>query len=59
LTTGQPGWWRWAGFLTVVLLAGMAAGGAYRDPSSRKSFLATIVIAGLNLLFFALSGLAL
>jgi len=37
----------------------MAASGAYRDPSSRKFFLATIVIAGLNLLFFASSGLPL
>lgn len=56
---GPPSWWRWAGLLTVVLLAGTAAVGAYRDPSSRMFFKATIVIAGLNLIFFALSGLAL
>ena len=53
---GQPGWWRWAGFVTAVLVAGTAAVGAYRDPSSRRFFLATILIATLNLVFFALSG---
>ena len=53
---GQPGQWRWAGFAAAVLVAGTAATAAYRDPSSRRFFLATILIAALNLVFFALSG---
>ena len=52
----QPGRWRWAGFVTAVLMAGTAATTAYRDPSSRRFFLATILIVALNLVFFALSG---
>ncbi len=56
---GQPGPWRWAGFATASLVAGAAAAGAYRDPSSRLFFLATILIAVLDLAFFALSGTAL
>ena len=56
---GQPGPWRWAGFATASLVAGTAAAGAYRDPSSRLFFLATILIAVLDLTFFALSGIAL
>ena len=52
----QPGPWRWAGFVTAVLVAGTAAAGAYRDPSSRRFFLATILIAALDLVFFMLSG---
>jgi hypothetical protein len=42
--------------VTAVLVAGTAADGACRDPSSRRFFLATILIATLNLVFFALSG---
>ncbi|HEX7538015.1 MAG TPA: UbiA family prenyltransferase [Dermatophilaceae bacterium] len=53
---GQPGPWRWAGFGVAVLVAGTAAASAYRDPSSRRFFLATILIAVLDLVFFALSG---
>jgi 4-hydroxybenzoate polyprenyltransferase len=53
---GQPGPWRWAGFVIAVLVAGTAAASAYRDPSSRRFFLATILIAGLDLIFFALTG---
>ena len=53
---GQPGQWRWAGFAAAVLVAGTAAVAAYRDPSSRRFFLTTILIAALNLVFFALSG---
>ena len=33
-----------------------AVASAYRDPSSRRLFLATILIAVLDLAFFALSG---
>lgn len=51
---GQPGPWRWAGFVTAVLVAGTATLSAYRDPSSRRFFVATILIAALDLLFFAL-----
>jgi 4-hydroxybenzoate polyprenyltransferase len=46
----------WVGFFAAVLVAGVAATAAYRDPSSRRFFQATILIAGLNLTFFALSG---
>ena len=53
---GQPGPWRWAGFATALLVAGTAAASAYHDPSSRRFFLATILIAVLDLAFFALSG---
>jgi len=56
---GQPGPWGWAGFLAATLLAGIAVNTAYRDPSSRRFFLATILIGALNLLFFALSGIRL
>ncbi len=56
---GQPGPWGWAGFLAAGLLAGIAVTTAYRDPSSRRFFLATILIGALNLLFFALSGIGL
>ena len=52
----QPGPWRWAGFVIAVLVAGTAAASAYRAPSSRRFFLATILIAVLDLAFFALSG---
>ena len=53
---GEPGWWRWAGFLAALLVAGTAAASAYRDPSSQRFFRATILIAAMDLAFFALSG---
>ena len=56
---GQPGPWRWAGFITALLVAGTATASAYHDPASRRFFLATILIAGLDLAFFALTGIGL
>ena len=53
---GQPGPWRWAGFGIALLVAATASVSAYHDPSSQRFFLATILIAVLNLAFFALSG---
>ena len=53
---GHPGPLRWAGFAVAVVIAGFAATGAYRDPSSRRFFLATILIAVLDLALFALAG---
>ncbi len=53
---GHPGPLRWAGFAAAVVIAGTAAAGAYRDPSSRRFFLATILIAVLDLVLFALAG---
>src|SRR5450759_2542620 len=53
---GQPGLWRWTGFIVAVLVAGAAATIAYRDPSSRMFCLTTILIVALDLVFFALSG---
>ena len=53
---GQPGLWRWTGFIVAVLVAGAAATIAYRNPSSRMFFLTTILIVALDLVFFALSG---
>lgn len=56
---GQPGLLRWAGFVAALLVAGTAALAAYRDPSSRRFFQATIAVAAMDLIFFALSGTAL
>ncbi|MEP7368801.1 MAG: UbiA family prenyltransferase [Dermatophilaceae bacterium] len=53
---GGPVLWAWVGFCAAVLVAGVAATAAFRDPSSRRFFQATILIAALNLTFFALSG---
>jgi 4-hydroxybenzoate polyprenyltransferase len=53
---GTPGGWRWVGFVAAALVAGTAAATAYRDPSSQRFFLATIVIAAMDLVFFALPG---
>ena len=53
---GQPGLWRWTGFIVAGLVAGAAATIAYRNPSSRMFFRTTILIVALNLVFFALSG---
>ena len=55
-TGAQPGPWRSAGFVAAVLVGGMAAATAYRAPASRWFFPATILVAALNLVFFALSG---
>lgn len=54
--TSQPDPWRWAGFVAALLVAGTAAASAYRDPSSRRFFRATILVAAMDLVFFALSG---
>src|SRR5665647_1126507 len=56
---GQPGTWRWAGFAAAVLVAGAAAHIAYRDPSSRRFFRAVILVAALDLVSFAFSGIRL
>jgi 4-hydroxybenzoate polyprenyltransferase len=53
---GKPGGWRWVGFVAAVVVAGTAASTAYRDPSSRRFFVATIVIAAMDLVLFALGG---
>jgi 4-hydroxybenzoate polyprenyltransferase len=53
---GTPGGGRWVGFVAAVLVAATAAATAYRDPSSRRFFLATIMIAAMDLVFFALPG---
>jgi hypothetical protein len=42
-----------------VLVTGVAARIAYGDPSSRRFFLAVILIAALDLAFFAFSGIGL
>ena len=52
---GETGWWRWSGFVAALLVAGTAAASAYRDPSSQRFFRATILIAAMDLAFFALS----
>ena len=56
---GTHGPWRWAGFVAALLVAGTAAASAYRDPSSQRFFRATILIAAMDLVFFALSGTSL
>jgi len=56
---GQGDRWRWAGFVAAFLVAGTAAANAYRDPSSQRFFRATILIAAMDLVFFALSGTSL
>ncbi|MGV8848340.1 MAG: UbiA family prenyltransferase [Propionibacteriaceae bacterium] len=56
---GQPGPWRWAGFAAEVLVAGAAARIALGDPSSRRFFQAIILIAALDLVSFAFSGIRL
>jgi 4-hydroxybenzoate polyprenyltransferase len=52
----QPGRWRWPGFAAAVLVAVTASATAYRNPSSRWFFPATILIAAMSVVFFALSG---
>ncbi len=59
---GPPGHldaWRWAGFVAAVLVSGAAARLAYGDRSSRKFFLAIILIAAIDLVSFAFSGVRL
>jgi 4-hydroxybenzoate polyprenyltransferase len=56
---GQPGPWRVAGFTAAVLVAGAAARLAFGEPSSRRFFLAIILIAGLDVVSFAFSGIRL
>jgi 4-hydroxybenzoate polyprenyltransferase len=56
---GKGGPWRWAGFVAALLVAGTAAASAYRDPSSQRFFRATILVAAMDLVFFALSGTSL
>lgn len=53
---GHPGRWRWTAFAAAVVLAGVAATSAYRTPSSRRFFLAIILIAALDVASFALAG---
>lgn len=53
---GGPGAWSWAGFAVAAVIGGTAAATAYRDPSSRRYFPAIIVVALLDLAFFAASG---
>lgn len=55
----QPGVWRWGLFAATVLMTGASAGLAVRNPSSRVFFGAIILIAGLDLLSFAFSGIRL
>jgi 4-hydroxybenzoate polyprenyltransferase len=55
-TSGQPQGWRWAGFLVTLVAAGTAAASAYRDGSSQRFFRAIMLVAVLDLVFFALSG---
>jgi 4-hydroxybenzoate polyprenyltransferase len=56
---GEPGPWRWAGFVAALMVAGTSAASAYHDPSSQRFFRATILIAAMDLVFFALSGTSL
>ena len=53
---GQDSPWRWAGFVTALLVTGVAATNAYLQPTSQRFFRATILVAAMNLVFFALSG---
>jgi len=57
--SGQPGLWRWAGFAVALVVAGVAVRVAYRDSSSRRFFVAIILIASLDLVSFALAGVRL
>jgi 4-hydroxybenzoate polyprenyltransferase len=56
---GQPGPWRWAGFAGAILLTGAAARLALGDPSSRRFFRAILLIAALDVVSFAFSGIRL
>jgi len=56
---GQPGAWSGGLFGAAMLLTGASAGLAYRAPSSRIFFGAIIVIAALDLISLAFSGIRL
>ncbi|MHB0928265.1 MAG: UbiA family prenyltransferase [Candidatus Nanopelagicales bacterium] len=56
---GQPDAWRWAGFAAATVVAAVAVRVAYTDPASRRVFQAITLIAALDLLSFAGSGVAL
>jgi len=56
---GQPGAWSWGLFGAAVLVAGASARLAYRAPSSRIFFRAIIIIAALDLISLAFSGVRL
>lgn len=59
---GPPGRldpWRWTGFVAAVLVSGAAARLAYRQPASRRFFLAIIVVAAIDVVSFGLSGIRL
>lgn len=51
--------WRWVGFAAAAVVAGAATRLAYSDPSSRRFFLAIILIAAIDLVSFAFSGIRL
>ncbi len=53
---GQAGAWRWGLFAATVLAAGASTRVAYGDPSSRRFFIAIILIAALDVVSLALSG---
>jgi 4-hydroxybenzoate polyprenyltransferase len=53
---GSPGFRHWAGFCLAAVVGGAAAVTAVRDPSSRRYFQAIIVVALLDLVFFAVTG---
>lgn len=57
--TGHLDPWRWVGFAAAVAVAGVATRLAYSDPSSREFFLAIILIAAIDLVSFAFSGVRL
>jgi 4-hydroxybenzoate polyprenyltransferase len=56
--TGDLNVWSWAGFALSLVIALVAARAAYHDPSSPTFFRATILIAGIVLLSFAVAGVA-
>ncbi|MCU1689177.1 MAG: hypothetical protein JWN61_2087 [Pseudonocardiales bacterium] len=56
---GTGGAWPWIGFAVVTAIALFAAATALGTPASKRFFLAIIVIAALDLAFFALAGTAL
>lgn len=56
---GPPGAWSWGLFAVVALVAAASTRLAYRDPSSRIFFAAIILIAGLDLISLAFSGIRL
>lgn len=53
---GRPGPWSWACAAAVAAVTAVAATVARRDPSSRRFFLAAMLVAALDLVSFALRG---